>query len=74
VRLGQRVSVAGPRLRQREGTLVDVGASPVPWPPRQADPLDEGGRGLVLAGAVVDRLDYQRVGDQNRWLLERFRH
>jgi serine/threonine-protein kinase RsbW len=54
--------------------LVDAGSHAVPWPPADADPLAEGGRGLALAGASVDRLDYQRVGGQNRWLVERLRH
>jgi serine/threonine-protein kinase RsbW len=54
--------------------LVDAGSSAVPWPPADVDPLAESGRGLALAGAVVDRLDYERVGDQNRWVVERLRH
>jgi len=41
---------------------------------RGARTLDEGGRGLALASAVVDRLDYERAGDENQWVLERVRH
>lgn len=40
----------------------------------EADPLAESGRGLALAEAVVDRLDYERAGAQNQWVLERLRH
>jgi serine/threonine-protein kinase RsbW len=66
-----RLEVLDHLLRAR---LVDAGAGAVPWPPREPDPMAEGGRGLALAGAVVDRLDYERVGDQNRWVVERIRH
>ena len=66
-----QLEVLDDRLRVR---LDDSGTSEVPWPPGEADPLAEGGRGIALAGAVVDRLDYERVGDQNRWVLERLRH
>jgi serine/threonine-protein kinase RsbW len=35
-----------------------------------ADEDDESGRGLALALAAVDRLDYQRVDGRNVWTLE----
>ena len=66
-----RLEVLDDRLRVH---LDDSGSSAVPWPPGGTDPLAEGGRGLALAGAAVDRIDYERVGDQNRWVLERLRH
>ena len=66
-----RLEVLDDLLRVR---LTDAGAGAVPCAPQTADPLAESGRGLALADAVVDRLDYQRVGDQNRWVVERLRH
>jgi serine/threonine-protein kinase RsbW len=66
-----RLEVRDDLLRVR---LVDAGSSEVPWPPPEADPLSESGRGLALADAAVDRMDYERVGGQNRWVLERLRH
>ncbi len=65
-----QLEVLDDRLRVR---LVDSGSGEVPWPPAEADPLAEGGRGLALAGAVLDRLDYDRVDDRNQWVLERLR-
>ncbi|MDJ1113547.1 ATP-binding protein [Microbacterium dauci] len=35
-----------------------------------ADEDDESGRGLALALAAVDRLDYQRIDGRNVWTLE----
>jgi serine/threonine-protein kinase RsbW len=66
-----RLEVLDDVLRVR---LVDAGAGEVPWPPPDADPLSESGRGLALAEAAVDRLAYERVGEQNRWVVERLRH
>ena len=66
-----RLEVRDDLLRVR---LVDAGVGSVPWPPPVADPLAESGRGLALADAVVDRLDYERVDGQNRWVVERMRH
>jgi len=58
------------------GLLADTG-SPVPdlsglddGPP---DELAEGGRGLWLAKATLDELDYVRIGDRNTWRLLRLR-
>lgn len=36
-------------------------------------PLAEGGRGFALAGAVLDRLDYERLDGANLWRLVRNR-
>lgn len=66
-----QLDVLADRLRVR---LVDSGSTEVPWPPGEVDPLAEGGRGLALAGAAVDHLGYERVGDRNHWVLERLRH
>jgi serine/threonine-protein kinase RsbW len=66
-----RLEVLDDVLRVR---LVDAGAGEVPWPPPDADPLSESGRGIALAEAAVDRLAYERVGEQNRWVVERLRH
>jgi serine/threonine-protein kinase RsbW len=66
-----RLEVLDDLLRVR---LVDDGSVAVPWPPGGADPLAESGRGLARADAVVDRLDYERAGAQNQWVLERLRH
>jgi len=38
-----------------------------------SDPLAESGRGLALARAAVDELDYRRAGDLNRWRIVRRR-
>ena len=37
------------------------------------DDLAENGRGLWLAKATLDELDYVRVGDRNTWRLVRNR-
>lgn len=37
------------------------------------DALAEGGRGFALAGAVLDRLDYERADGVNHWRLVRNR-
>lgn len=33
------------------------------------DATMEGGRGLALAGSLLDELGYERDGDRNRWRL-----
>ncbi|HEY2880340.1 ATP-binding protein [Nocardioides sp.] len=37
------------------------------------DPMQEDGRGLALATAVLDDLDYERTGDVNHWTMLRRR-
>jgi serine/threonine-protein kinase RsbW len=37
------------------------------------DPLQEDGRGLALATAVLDALDYERTDDVNHWRMRRRR-
>ena len=53
--------------------LIDRGLGIVPWPPTEPDPLAESGRGLHLARALVHKLEYERIGDENRWVVERRR-
>jgi serine/threonine-protein kinase RsbW len=38
-----------------------------------ADPMQESGRGLALATAVLDSLTYDRRGDANHWQMTRRR-
>jgi anti-sigma regulatory factor (Ser/Thr protein kinase) len=38
-----------------------------------ANPLQEDGRGLALATAVLDSLEYQRSGAANHWTMRRSR-
>jgi anti-sigma regulatory factor (Ser/Thr protein kinase) len=38
-----------------------------------ADPLQEDGRGLALATAVLDSLEYQRSAAANHWTMRRSR-
>ena len=47
---------------------VDPAAAELP------DDLAESGRGLALVKMVVDDLRYDRVGERNRWTLQRARH
>jgi len=37
------------------------------------DPMQEDGRGLALATAVLDALDYDRTGEVNHWTMLRRR-
>jgi serine/threonine-protein kinase RsbW len=37
------------------------------------DPLQEDGRGLALATAVLDALDYERADEVNHWTMRRAR-
>ena len=46
---------------------VDLTATELP------DELAERGRGLAIAGSVLDRFDYQRDGKVNTWILTRNR-
>jgi len=47
------------------GMPADIDLSTV----TMADPDDEGGRGLALAIAALDSLDYSRVNGRNIWTL-----
>jgi len=58
------------------GTLTDEGPPLPEWPPvpvADPDPLAESGRGLALAGAVLDTLSYERREGLNAWLMVRNR-
>jgi serine/threonine-protein kinase RsbW len=75
VTYGLRLDVRPDRL---VATLWESG-EPVPDAEgRSADELpevwSERGRGLALAGTVLDELTYQRVAGGNRWQLTRLRH
>ena len=56
-------------------TLTDEGPPLPQWPPTtmMPDPLEESGRGLLLAGAMLDTLTYQRLDGTNDWLMVRRR-
>jgi serine/threonine-protein kinase RsbW len=58
------------------GVLADTGnASPdLSALDSLPDDLAESGRGLWLAKATLDELDYSRTGDRNTWRLVRRRH
>ena len=68
-----RLSVHPDRL---EATLSDSGEEypggtwGTAMPP---DPMQEDGRGLALATAVLDDLDYRRADDANHWTMRRNR-
>lgn len=68
-----RLSVHPDRL---EATLSDSGEE---YPggtwgtAMPADPMQEDGRGLALATAVLDDLDYRRADDANHWTMRRNR-
>ena len=67
-----RLSVLPDRL---EGELSDSGEE-YPggtWGPMPDDLLQEDGRGLALATAVLDRLDYRRSDGVNHWTMLRHR-
>jgi serine/threonine-protein kinase RsbW len=42
-------------------------------PGSMPDEWDENGRGLALAGSVVDELSYSRVDGENHWRMTRLR-
>jgi serine/threonine-protein kinase RsbW len=74
VTYGFRLVVRPDRL---EATLWDSGG-PVPEAERRVTgelpgEWSEQGRGLVLAGTVLDDLGYQRVAGGNRWQMTRLR-
>jgi serine/threonine-protein kinase RsbW len=60
---------------QLVGVLADTGdtAPDLSEPGVLPDELSESGRGLWLAQATLDQLDYLRVGNRNTWKLVRHR-
>ena len=62
-------------LTARDGVLsarLEDGGVPLPeTQERSPGPLDESGRGLLMARALTDELAYARVGDRNRWDVRR---
>jgi serine/threonine-protein kinase RsbW len=65
-----RLAVRADRL---EGTLSDSGEE-YPggaWGTDMPDTMEEDGRGLALATAVLDSLVYERAGDINEWTMVR---
>lgn len=65
-----RLAVRADRL---EGTLSDSGEE-YPggaWGTDMPDTMEEDGRGLALATAVLDSLVYERAGDVNEWTMVR---
>jgi serine/threonine-protein kinase RsbW len=70
VRWQFRLAVRPDRL---EGTLSDSGEE-YPggaWGTDMPDLMDEDGRGLALATAVLESLVYQRSGEVNEWTMVR---
>jgi serine/threonine-protein kinase RsbW len=70
VRWTFRLAVRADRL---EGTLSDSGEE-YPggaWGTDMPDTMEEDGRGLALATAVLDSLVYERAGDVNEWTMVR---
>jgi serine/threonine-protein kinase RsbW len=70
VRWSFRLSIRPDRL---EGTLSDSGEE-YPggaWGTEMPDTMEEDGRGLALATAVLDSLVYKRSGDVNEWTMVR---
>jgi serine/threonine-protein kinase RsbW len=70
VRWSFRLTVRADRL---EGTLSDSGEE-YPggaWGTDMPDTMEEDGRGLALATAVLDSLVYERAGDVNEWTMVR---
>lgn len=57
------------------GILADTGtASPdLSELDRVSDEMAESGRGLWLAQASLDAIDYQRIGERNKWTMVRRR-
>jgi serine/threonine-protein kinase RsbW len=67
-----RVAVHPDRVEARfvdTGDRVHVEASP--RDAQMPEALQEGGRGLALAGTVLDEISYTREGPTNCWLLVR---
>jgi serine/threonine-protein kinase RsbW len=65
-----RLAVRADRL---EGTLSDSGEE-YPggaWGTDMPDTMEEDGRGLALATAVLDSLVYERAGEVNEWTMVR---
>jgi serine/threonine-protein kinase RsbW len=65
-----RLAVRADRL---EGTLSDSGEE-YPggaWGTEMPDTMEEDGRGLALATAVLDSLVYERAGNVNEWTMVR---
>lgn len=65
-----RLAVRADRL---EGTLSDSGEE-YPggaWGTDMPDTMEEDGRGLALATAVLDSLVYERAGNVNEWTMVR---
>lgn len=56
-----------------EGRLSDGGQEYPggPWGTDMPDVMEEDGRGLALATAVLDSLSYERDGDANLWTMSR---
>jgi serine/threonine-protein kinase RsbW len=71
VTYGFRLEVLPDRL---EGVLIDSGEE-LPPSPEATMPShwDESGRGLALAGSVLDHLSYTRDEGENRWQMRRLR-
>jgi serine/threonine-protein kinase RsbW len=70
VRWSFRLAVRPDRLK---GTLSDSGEE-YPggaWGTDMPEPMEEDGRGLALATAVLDSLVYERAGDINEWTMVR---
>ena len=65
-----RLQVRPDRL---EGRLSDGGQEYPggPWGTDMPDPMDEDGRGLALATAVLDSLSYERDAGVNHWTMVR---
>jgi serine/threonine-protein kinase RsbW len=57
------------------GILADTGGPVLDLPdaPEPPDELAESGRGLWLAQATLDELEYLRIGERNTWKLVRRR-
>jgi serine/threonine-protein kinase RsbW len=54
------------------GTLTDDGDQVVlPPRPEERDPLEESGRGMMIAHAVLSELRYERCADRNQWSMTR---
>jgi serine/threonine-protein kinase RsbW len=63
-------------VRSIVGILADTGqaAPDLTGMDELPDAMAESGRGLWLARATLDELDYVRVGDRNTWKLVRLRN
>lgn len=71
VTYGFRLEVHPDRL---EGVLTDSGQElPSTAEATMPGQWDESGRGLALAGSVLDHLSYTREQGENRWHMQRLR-